>query len=98
MFEPDGASGVKCVGCSGRQLSCAREMSLVVSPMSCSLSPADSWCDVHEIASHPITPAFGVMFSIVFGEGVFCVLIKRCHAYDGIKHVGWKDIILIFLV
>ena len=69
LFEPDGASGVKCVGCSGRQLSCAREMSLVVSPMSCSLSPADSWCDVHEIASHPITPAFGEMFSIVFGEG-----------------------------
>ena len=49
LWERFGASGVKCVGC-GRQLSCAKGTSLVVSPMSCSTSPADSWCDVHEIA------------------------------------------------
>ena len=57
LWKYYGASGVKCVGC-GRQLSCAKETSLVVSPMSCSTSPVDSWCDVHEIAPPPYHASF----------------------------------------
>ena len=32
-----------------RTLSCVKESSVVASPLSCSPSPADSWCDVHEV-------------------------------------------------